>query len=66
MAVALFISGLGCIMMGLPYLITEHKFVDLYDVGDEIPSNSKSEVAPIFNVVNLNMFKYHFETTKPL
>ena len=49
MAVALFISGLGCIMMGLPYLITEHQFVDLYDVGDEIPSNSKSEVAPEIN-----------------
>lgn len=31
MALALFISGFGCIMMGMPYLLTEHQFVDFYD-----------------------------------
>ena len=30
-AVALFVSAMGCFMMGLPYLITEHQYVDIYD-----------------------------------
>ena len=31
MALALFISGFGCIMMGMPYFLTEHQIVDFYD-----------------------------------